>query len=239
MRYYVVISGRKTGIFNNWKECRENVIGYKGSLFKSFLTMKDAQCFLDVKSRKRTDEKSTEVIEKEDKIDAKGSLTGYSLQSSEILRKGKTPIPVQGKSIIYTAGSTDDGSSGGGAGGYGVLIIKPNGCIDEYYGPYPTKKSNNQQNTLYAIYCALHLCKDDCLIKTNNKYAITCMSELMDTWIANNFEGIKNTELIRATYAAIGKRKVEFKFINRDDCTTDIFNERVKRLACMGKDQNI
>lgn len=42
-KYYVVWHGRKTGIFDNWEECFEQVNGFKDAKFKSFDTLQQAQ----------------------------------------------------------------------------------------------------------------------------------------------------------------------------------------------------
>ena len=45
--YYAVRKGLKTGIFGTWEECKKNVIGYKGAIFKKFKNKIDALNFLD------------------------------------------------------------------------------------------------------------------------------------------------------------------------------------------------
>lgn len=42
-KYYVVWSGRKTGIFNSWEACKEQVHGVKGARYKSFKSLKEAE----------------------------------------------------------------------------------------------------------------------------------------------------------------------------------------------------
>jgi ribonuclease HI len=41
-KYYVVWSGRKTGIFESWAECEQQTKGYQGARFKSFPTLEEA-----------------------------------------------------------------------------------------------------------------------------------------------------------------------------------------------------
>ena len=43
VKYYVVKSGRKTGIFNTWAECKALVDGFSGAVYKSFKTKKEAE----------------------------------------------------------------------------------------------------------------------------------------------------------------------------------------------------
>jgi len=45
-KYYAVKKGMKTGIFYSWEECRANVHGYPGALYKSFKTREEALAYL-------------------------------------------------------------------------------------------------------------------------------------------------------------------------------------------------
>ena len=45
-KYYAVKKGMKTGIFYSWEECRANVYGYPGAVYKSFKTREEALAFL-------------------------------------------------------------------------------------------------------------------------------------------------------------------------------------------------
>ena len=40
--YYAVFSGRSIGIYETWIECRTQVLGYSGALFKKFVTYEEA-----------------------------------------------------------------------------------------------------------------------------------------------------------------------------------------------------
>ena len=35
-KYYAVRKGLNPGIYNTWDECRKNVIGFSGAIYKSF-----------------------------------------------------------------------------------------------------------------------------------------------------------------------------------------------------------
>lgn len=45
--YYAVVSGRKKGIYDNWKDCREQVHKFSGSKFKSFGTYTEAEAYFE------------------------------------------------------------------------------------------------------------------------------------------------------------------------------------------------
>jgi len=42
-KYYAVVKGRKTGIFSTWQECKEQITGFSGALYKSFKTRSEAE----------------------------------------------------------------------------------------------------------------------------------------------------------------------------------------------------
>lgn len=45
-KFYAVKSGRKTGIFDTWKECEEQVRGFSSAVYKSFTSLEAARDFL-------------------------------------------------------------------------------------------------------------------------------------------------------------------------------------------------
>ena len=45
-KYYAVKNGRKIGIFSSWEECKAQVDGYSGAVYKSFKEKKDAENFI-------------------------------------------------------------------------------------------------------------------------------------------------------------------------------------------------
>ena len=51
---YAVAIGRKTGVFETWKECREHTAGYPRAKFKKFRTSGDAESFLEAANSTRT-----------------------------------------------------------------------------------------------------------------------------------------------------------------------------------------
>lgn len=42
-KYYVVWNGRKTGVFDSWKDCEESVKGFEKATYKSFDSLEQAQ----------------------------------------------------------------------------------------------------------------------------------------------------------------------------------------------------
>ena len=45
--YYVVLVGRTPGIYQNWEDCKSQVNGYKGSKYKGFKSIQEAQQYIE------------------------------------------------------------------------------------------------------------------------------------------------------------------------------------------------
>ncbi|MDO5725489.1 MAG: ribonuclease H family protein [Tissierellia bacterium] len=52
--YYAVKKGLVPGIYNTWDECKENVEGFSGAVFKKFKTYAEAEKFLNIESFDKT-----------------------------------------------------------------------------------------------------------------------------------------------------------------------------------------
>lgn len=52
MKYYAVKVGYKTGVFDNWEECKASVDGFTGAVFKSFKSLNSAEEYLNEKKKR-------------------------------------------------------------------------------------------------------------------------------------------------------------------------------------------
>ena len=53
MKYYAVYKGKSVipKIYTSWDECKKDVIGFKGAIYKSFTTEKEAKEFISLNSQ--------------------------------------------------------------------------------------------------------------------------------------------------------------------------------------------
>lgn len=49
-KFYAVRKGKKTGIFDNWNECKENVQGFSNAEYKSFSSLNEAEFYMSKNS---------------------------------------------------------------------------------------------------------------------------------------------------------------------------------------------
>ena len=59
-KFYAVKQGRKTGVFLTWDDCKKQVMGYPGAIYKSFGTREEAEAYLGVTGA-QTDQKDREA----------------------------------------------------------------------------------------------------------------------------------------------------------------------------------
>ena len=59
-KFYAVKQGRKTGMFLTWDDCKKQVMGYPGAIYKSFGTKEEAEAYLGVTGA-QTDQKDREA----------------------------------------------------------------------------------------------------------------------------------------------------------------------------------
>ena len=51
-KFYAVKEGKKPGIYMSWDECKEQVNGYSGAVYKSFTNEEEAKAFIKKEERK-------------------------------------------------------------------------------------------------------------------------------------------------------------------------------------------
>lgn len=55
MKYYAVKNGKKPGIYENWDDCKAQVDGFSGAVYKSFTKKEDALSFLGIGAQESFD----------------------------------------------------------------------------------------------------------------------------------------------------------------------------------------
>lgn len=68
-KYYVVWVGQNPGIYNSWKECQEQVVGFPDARYKSFKSLKEAEIAFD--------ESAVEYIDTRKKGNAKPNYLAF------------------------------------------------------------------------------------------------------------------------------------------------------------------
>lgn len=102
-KYYAVKVGKNTGIYNTWNECKEQVHGYPGALYKSFPTKTEADHYINGMKKTIVDVNETAAMDNNYNIYVDGSF------SNNVYSWGFAVFC--GDELIYTAngcGENDD-----------------------------------------------------------------------------------------------------------------------------------
>ena len=180
MAYYAVAKGHNIGIYNFWNDCKEQILGYKGAIYKKFDNEKDAEEY----------------------------ILNFSSISSDIFENIYNKFNLEEvEYFVYTDGSCYNNGNINSVSGIGIFFGTNNKknvskVINNIY-------SNNTNNSaeLNAIIEAYKLIKEDLhknikiCIFTDSEYSIKCATSYGEKCNSNNWEKIiPNKDLVKELY---------------------------------------
>lgn len=213
-KYYAIKNGRVNGIYRDWPTAQVQVNGFKGAVYKSFKTEKEALEYMNGENIKEIKEiKEIKVIKNSNP---------------------KFVKPDNVELLIYT-----DGSSKNKVGGYAFLVIDlaTDTIIKEDSGLIPGVCSN-QKAELVAIHKALLYIQSlrfkKIMLRTDSNWSIQCFISYIYGWLKNGFytakkEPVKHKELIMEIYQLLLIKPIIFEHIYSHE--GEIYNEKVDKLA--------
>ena len=186
--YYVVHKGRVPGIYNNWIECKKQVEGYDGAIYKKFTNETEAQQFLKVgfngkkpravTIKENADKKNSDLIEEEENNDTD-------------------------KIFIYTDGSCIRHKNSNSTAGYGIYI--PEKYVNVAKPLLNQKITNNRAELTAILECVKYLDDSDfdkkLCIFTDSQYCMYLFNGTGERYeknlYINNGEQVPNMDLIK------------------------------------------
>ena len=225
-KYYAVKRGRVTGLFTTWDQCKEQVDGFPGAIFKSFPTERAAQDWLFGE---------TEAI----------SLFPDDAETTSRRTATKSTPPADSASpaiendppadyTVYTDGSCLRNPDG--PGGYAAIIISVHdGEVREISGGEPSTTNNRME--LRAGLEALRALPDGATVDfyTDSQYMKNAFTKYwLRNWKRNGWqtaagEPVKNQDLWRALDEAFSLHPVHFHWVKGH--AGNRWNERCDELA--------
>lgn len=250
-RYYVVLKGHKTGIFNNWygdDGAEVQVNGFPGARFKGFYTLKEARDWL---SKFNTGEVESEINEKtttpvhsfhNKAEDVKKERGGKSKKENIGKIKKETDerdLKSDRRVVIYTDGSCIKNP---GPGGYGVVLIYKD-HRREMYGGF--RLTTNNRMELMGCIVALDMLKYRCSVSiyTDSQYVVKGFNKgwarrwRRRGWMKNEFEPAENADLWERLLNLSDKHDVEFIWIkgHNENLENEYCDVMAKRAASRAK----
>ena len=222
-KFYVVWSGRQTGVFTDWATTQRAVEKYAGARFKSFPTRAEAeQAF------------------------ARG---GYASIPPKTASRHKTGTPDSERGAAHPSRKFDvsiycDGACepNPGNAGSGIVVYRAGKLAQLWFGLYNPRGTNNSAE-LNALYHALRMAEAE--IKTGNTvevcsdsaYSINCIRTWAQNWEKKGWKKpggqIKNLEIIRDCYAIYRSIEKELKLTHVAAHVGTEGNELADRMAML------
>lgn len=216
-KFYVVWTGRQTGVFTDWPTTHRQVDRFAGARYKSFPTRAEAERAFAGGAPRSTFVRRT------------------ATKSSE---RASTPVDPSSFDVqIYCDGACDPNPGRAGSG----LAVYRNGKLAQlWYGLYNPVGTNNTAE-LNALHRALVMAEAAIAanltvqILCDSTYAINCISKWAAGWEKKGWRKaggeIKNLEIIQAAYAVYSRieSKVHLTHVNAHVGTEG--NELADRMA--------
>ena len=223
-KFYVVWSGRQTGVFTDWATTQRAVDKFAGARFKSFPTRAAAeQAF---------------------------GRGGYASSPSKTASSPKAGTSASERRAAHTAHQFDvsiycDGACepNPGNAGSGVVVYRAGELAQLWYGLYNPMGTNNTAE-LNALFHALRMAEAE--IKAGNTveicsdsaYSINCMRSWAPGWERKGWKRtggeIKNLEIIQECYAIYRRIKKELNLTHVSAHVGTEGNELADRMAMLG-----
>ena len=220
MKYYAVYKGYKTGVYESWDECLEQIKGYSSAMYKKFNNINDAEYYY-----------KNGVVKKEPKYEDLSKYFGgeplsnkkecfftidNSLQSNvtneQTIIQSKSPIEV------YTDGGCINNGKANALAGVGVFF--GNGDTRNVSRRFKGKQSNNTAEINAMIDVSIILKKEiedkrEVHIYYDSDYAMKACTSYGRKLASNGWTDKKpNIELIKKAYIAFkDKPNIKFKHI--------------------------
>jgi ribonuclease HI len=223
-KFYVVWSGRQTGIFSDWATTQKAVDGYAGARFMSFPTRAEAEQAFARGSH------ST--------IPAK-SASRQKTRTSDVERSAKHSAH-QFNVSIYCDGACEPNP---GNAGSGIVVYRAGKLAQLWFGLYNPRGTNNTAE-LNALYHALRMAeaeiKDGYTVEvcSDSAYSINCIRSWAANWEKKGWKKsdgeIKNLEIIKECYAIYRRIAKELKLTHVAAHVGTEGNELADRMAMLG-----
>jgi ribonuclease HI len=222
-KFYVVWSGRETGVFTDWPTTQRAVQSYPGARFKSFPTRAEAEEAFRRGAASISPKTPTR-------------RNAATLAGERRARHTAHQFDVS----IYCDGACEPNP---GNAGSGIVVYRAGKLAELWYGLYNPMGTNNTAE-LNALYHALRMAEAE--IKTGNTvevcsdsaYSINCIRTWAATWEKKGWKKaggeIKNLEIIQDCYAIYRRIKNDLTLTHVAAHVGTEGNELADRMAMLG-----
>ena len=200
--YYAVRIGKTPGIYKTWEDCKAQVIGYKGAIYKGFAEKQDAEDFL------------------------KGGLSASSTDAASDNDENPQVEPSVSEITAYVDGSFSSGKSFG----CGCIILKDGEIIAEISKAYEDEELATMRNVAGEIK-ASELAMQYALDNGYTSLSIYHDYQGIASWCLGEWKTNKAGTIAYKQFYDDIKDKIKVHFIKVKGHSGDEYNEIADRLA--------
>jgi len=200
--YYAVRVGKTPGIYKTWEECKAQVIGYKGAIYKGFAEKQDAEDFL------------------------RGGLSASSTDAASDNDENPQVEPSVSEITAYVDGSFSSGKSFG----CGCIILKDGEVIAEISKAYEDEELATMRNVAGEIK-ASELAMQYALDNGYTSLSIYHDYQGIASWCLGEWKTNKAGTIAYKQFYDDIKDKLKVHFIKVKGHSGDEYNEIADRLA--------
>jgi caulimovirus viroplasmin len=200
--YYAVRIGKTPGIYKTWEDCKAQVIGYKGAIYKGFAEKQDAEDFL------------------------RGGLSASSTDAASDNDENPQVEPSVSEITAYVDGSFSSGKSFG----CGCIILKDGEIIAEISKAYEDEELATMRNVAGEIK-ASELAMQYALDNGYTSLSIYHDYQGIASWCLGEWKTNKAGTIAYKQFYDDIKDKLKVHFIKVKGHSGDEYNEIADRLA--------
>lgn len=223
-QYYVVVKGRKPGIYTKWfgsGEASDQIQGFPEAVYKGFFTREEAVNWLKEFPVETLISLAPNLVEF---IDEDVTSQDENTESPHDLLQA-------GKVVIFTDGGAINNP---GPGGYGI-VLKYKEHRKELSGGFRITTNNRMEVFACISGLAALKQKSDVVIFSDSKYVVESISKgwakrwQSNNWMRNHKEKAENSDLWAKLLGLCEEHNVEFRWLKGHNGSKE--NERCDRLA--------
>lgn len=203
-KFYVVWQGKRTGIFESWKDCQAQIKGIKGAQYKSFATFAEAKRayngnYEDFKGKKKADSPLSETERLKYGEPNYHSIAVDAASSGNPGKMEYQGVDTKSKKVLFKQGPFDQGTNNIGeflALVHGIAFLKQKKSDRVIYSDSRTAMSWVRKKK-----CNTNLVRNE-----RNKVVFELI-ERAETWLKNNRY---NTPIVKWETKAWGEIPADF-----------------------------
>lgn len=234
-KFYVVWSGRVTGVFTDWATTQQSVDKFPGARFKSFPTRSEAeQAFRAGKPAAGTRPSARNAADK-----APGRTRTLVPAAAAADSPGTSQEAITFDVRIYCDGACEPNP---GHAGSGIAVYRDGSVSQLWYGLHQANGTNNTAE-LNALHQALLMAEQALLagetveVLSDSMYSLNCISTWAIGWEKKGWRKaggeIKNLAIIQSTYALYNRIRADMQLTHVSAHVGTQGNELADRMAML------